>query len=93
MRKFAFIVLLIHSLYIESSYSQSLLSFDEEDITFEITDSTFIVKGLYFFSAPEEKEYMLIYPFPIESIYGKPYDISVISTNTSDTIPYNITLT
>ncbi|MFW5663447.1 MAG: hypothetical protein ACOCYD_00255 [bacterium] len=62
----------------------------EEDLTFEITDSVFIVQGLYFFSSPVEKDYLIVYPFPSENTYGHPFDIQVIDVNTSDTLAYKM---
>jgi len=71
-------------------YSQDYLSFDEEDITFEIRDSTFIVEGLYYFNSGTSKQYPILYPFPVDSIYGIPSNIAVKYINTGETIPYKM---
>ena len=71
-------------------YSQDIISFEEEDITFEIRDSVFIVQGLYYFNSESEKQFSLLYPFPTDTIYGKPFDIHVMNLKTCDTISYKI---
>jgi hypothetical protein len=71
-------------------YSQNVLSFDGEDITFEIQDSIFTVHGIYYFSSVLEKQYSILYPFPTDSIYGKPSNISVTYTNTGEAIGYKV---
>jgi hypothetical protein len=76
----------IHSL----CYSQSYLSFDEEDITFEIRDSTFIVEGLYYFNSGTPKQYPILYPFPTDSIFGTPSDVTVTYINTGKSIPFTM---
>jgi hypothetical protein len=71
-------------------YSQNVISFEEEDITFEIQDSIFIVKGIYYFNSESEKEFSILYPFPSDSIYGKPFNILVTYINTGETLGYKI---
>lgn len=83
-------LLLFSNLFFNASFSQSRLSFVEEDLTFEITDSVFIVQGLYFFTSPVEKDYLIVYPFPSENIYGNPFDIHVIDINSSDTLAFKM---
>jgi len=72
------------------SYSQNILSFDAEDITFEIQDSVFTVKGIYYFSSESEKRYSILYPFPTDSIYGKPMGIVVKYIISGETIDYKV---
>jgi hypothetical protein len=67
---------------------QDMVSFEEEDITFEIEDSIFFVQGLYYFHSPVEKEYAFLFPFPTDTIYGKPCHIRVENISTGDTIIY-----
>lgn len=67
-------------------FSQGMVLFEEEDITFEIKDSVFIVQGLYYFDSPVEKEYSFLFPFPADPIYGKPCNIRVENISTGDTI-------
>jgi hypothetical protein len=71
-----------------SCFSQNTVLFEDEDITFEIRDSIFIVQGLYYFNSQTENKYSILYPFPTDSIYGKPFDIFVKNLNTEDTIRY-----
>jgi hypothetical protein len=71
-------------------YSQDVLSFEEENITFKIQDSVFIVQGLYYFNSKYEKQYSILYPFPSDSIYGKPFNVNVIYINTGETISYKV---
>jgi len=68
--------------------SQGTLSFDEEDITFKIRDSIFCVEGLYYFSALNQGKYTILFPFPGDTIYGDPYDITVKNMNTGEIIEY-----
>lgn len=89
--KLIFCLFLSYHLFFNPSFSQDRLSFVEEDLTFEIIDSVFIVKGLYFFSSPAEKDYLIVYPFPTDTIYSIPFDINVIDIKTADTLAYKMT--
>ncbi|MDL2314802.1 hypothetical protein LJC16_00905 [Bacteroidales bacterium OttesenSCG-928-C19] len=64
------------------------LSFEEEDITFEIKDSIFSVDGIYYFNSLSENKFSISYPFPKESIYGHPFNIKVIDLASNKNIDY-----
>lgn len=68
--------------------AQNDLFFEKEDITFEIKDNTFIVQGIYYFNSTSDKEFSILYPFPTDSIYSKPFDISVKYINSGQQINY-----
>jgi hypothetical protein len=72
------------------SLAQNELEFVEEDITFEITDSIFKVKGIYYFHSSTESYYPISFPFPVESIYSKPFNISVKNLSSKNNINYEI---
>jgi len=57
--------------------AQNNLSFEEEELTFNLGNGIFSVQGVYSFSAPAKAEYTIKYPFPTDTIYGMPFDISV----------------
>lgn len=67
-------------------YSQNTVTFEKEDITFEIKDSIFIIQGLYYFHSEQEKKYSILYPFPTDSIYSPPFNIHVEYINSGETI-------
>lgn len=72
-------------------FSQSTIEFVKEDLTFEIRNDSFIVQGVYYFySAPEkEQTFTILYPFPDDSIYYAPTDISVYNLNEKSTVKYS----
>ncbi len=70
--------------------AQDDIFFEKEDITFEINDSVFIVQGIYYFNSTSEKEYSVLYPFPTDSIYSKPFDICVKYINSGQQVNYRI---
>lgn len=47
-----------------------------------------MVQGIYYFSSETAKQYPILYPFPTDTIYGKPFNILVKNLNTGDTIVY-----
>ena len=71
-----------------SGYAQDIISFEKEDISFEIRDSVFIVQGIYYFNSETEKQYSILYPFPTDTIYSKPFNIKVTNLHSKDTIIY-----
>ena len=68
--------------------AQNEIFFEKEDITFEIKDNVFIVQGTYYFNSTSGKEYSILYPFPTDSIYSKPFDICVKYVNSNQQISY-----
>jgi hypothetical protein len=71
-------------------YSQDVVSFEAENITFKIQDNIFIVEGLYYFNSELEKHYAILYPFPSDSIYGNPFNVNVVYINTGEKINYKV---
>ncbi|MBN2780921.1 MAG: hypothetical protein JXR21_03045 [Candidatus Marinimicrobia bacterium] len=71
------------------SQAASGLRFIEEDLSFELCDSVFSVSGIYYFMSAEEKEYPILYPFPEDSAYSRPYDISVLNMRTGKEMGYS----
>lgn len=68
--------------------AQNDMFFEKEDITFEIKDNVFIVKGIYYFNSTSDKEYSILYPFPTDSIYSKPFNIGVEYVNSGQELNY-----
>lgn len=71
--------------------AQHKLSFEKEDITFEIENGIFTVRGIYYFNSDSEKEYSILYPFPTDTIYGNPFKIEVSYINSNKNIEYKTT--
>lgn len=69
-------------------FAQNDMFFEKEDITFEIKDNVFIVKGIYYFNSTSDKEYSIVYPFPTDSIYSKPFNIGVEYVNSGQELNY-----
>jgi len=88
IRTFQILIILLGGYII--CYSQDVVSFEAENLTFKIQDSLFIVEGLYYFDSKSEKQYSILYPFPSDSIYGKPFNINVAYTNTGKMINFKI---
>ncbi len=70
--------------------AQNELFFEKEDITFDLRDSLFFVRGLYYFNSQSENEFLLLYPFPKDSIFGKPFDIQIAYFNLNKVISYEL---
>lgn len=68
--------------------AQKDLFFDKEDITFEIKDNIFIVQGIYYFNSASDKEFSILYPFPTDSIYSKPFNIGVKYVNSGEKVNF-----
>jgi len=68
--------------------AQQSLSFEEEDITFEIKDNIFFVDGIYYFHSETKHQYPIIYPFPKDTIYGMPFNIKVENLITGENLSY-----
>jgi hypothetical protein len=71
-------------------YSQDAVTFEAENITFKIQENIFIVEGLYYFNSKSEKQCSILFPFPSDNIYGKPFNVNVVHLNTGETISYKI---
>ncbi len=72
-----------------NNYSQNLVTFDEEDITFRIKDSIFTIQGIYYFNSPEPANMPLLFPFPKDSIYSDPFEIEVKDINRDSILDLN----
>lgn len=73
MKNIVVLLFISYLFSLRSSYSQGL-EFYKEDLTFEIKENIFIVKGKYYFCNTSDKaiSQMLFYPFPVDSnLYGK----------------------
>ena len=68
--------------------AQNEILFEKEDITFEIKENIFIVQGIYYFNSTSDKEYTVLYPFPADSIYSRPFNVSVMYLNSGQQINY-----
>jgi len=68
--------------------AQNNIFFEKEDITFEIKDNVFIVQGIYYFNSTSNKEFSILYPFPTDSIYSKPFGIRVKYINSGQQLNY-----
>ena len=68
--------------------SQDNLKFDEEYLTFELSRNLFQVSGVYLFSANDSIERVILYPFPVERVYGKAFDIHVKDVKTGKDLPF-----
>jgi hypothetical protein len=64
------------------------LHFVEEDLSFNIADSIFSVRGIYYFSSECEAPYSILYPFPNEKSMGKAYDIQIRDLEANALIDY-----
>lgn len=71
-------------------YSQNNLLFEGEDLTFELSNDTFSVRGLYYFNSETKGEYSILYPFPTDTIYSKPFDIHTVNLTIGDTVNYRV---
>jgi hypothetical protein len=85
--KFLILIFLILIGTIKISTAQNI-EFFREDITFEITDNSFIVDGIYYFCNVGEKpvNQILYYPFSAGSDYGEVDTISVINLKTKSNV-------
>lgn len=84
------VILLCFLLAEINCFAQNVLFFEKEDITFEIKDNVFIVQGIYYFNSNSDKEFSILYPFPSDSIYSKPFDISIKYINSGQQVNYKI---
>jgi len=78
-------ILLLTGIFLTSVLSvrsQDNLKFDEEYLTFELSRHLFQVSGVYLFSANDSIEHLIYYPFPVDRIYGKAFDIFVKDVKT-----------
>lgn len=89
MKKLYFLILSLVLLSFNGKGQGPGPAFVQEDLTFEICDSVFSVSGIYYLSSEKEGRHLMIYPFPGDSIYGKPFDINVTDLNTGNNIPTN----
>lgn len=85
------IILTFSLLSLNLSFSQNTLNFVKEDITFEIKDSVFSVNGIYYLHASSHGKFSILYPFPTDSIYGEPNEISVHDINSGRSIAFKKT--
>lgn len=69
-------------------YAQKKLCFEAEELTFVLDKDVFTVQGVYQFSSPEEGVFNIQYPFPSDSIYGKPFDVAVRYFNSGKAIDF-----
>jgi hypothetical protein len=85
-----FFFLLVFIMTAQFSFSQNELEFIEEDITFELKNDTFLVKGIYYFysALASENKYSIYYPFPNDSIYYPATNIFIYNVNDSCSIDY-----
>lgn len=84
-------ILLVSGLYLSrvlSVHSQDQLKFDEEYLTFKLSRNLFQVSGVYLFSAKDSIEYPILYPFPVDSVFGKAFDISLKDVKTRKDLPF-----
>lgn len=88
MKTLSSLILLLFLTLNGACYSQQTISFDSEDLTFEIRDTIFIVSGFYYLSSKVDKEFLLIYPFPTDTIYGTPFDVSIHNLSTNHPVSY-----
>lgn len=72
------------------SSSQNGLSFDEEYLTFELSRNEFRVNGIYVFSASNSIEHSILYPFPVDSSYGKATSVYVKDVGTGLFVPFTM---
>lgn len=68
--------------------AQGGLSFDEEYLTFTLSRNSFQVNGIYVFSAKEITEHSILYPFPVDAVFGNAYDIKVKNVSMGTSVPY-----
>lgn len=86
-------ILLVTGIFLTSVLSvcsQDKLKFDEEYLTFEISRNLFQVSGVYLFSANDSIEHLILYPFPVERVYGKAFDIFVKDVKTGKSLPFSM---
>jgi hypothetical protein len=86
-------ILLLSGIFLScvlSVRSQDQLKFDEEYLTFELSRHLFQVSGVYLFSAKDSIEYPILYPFPVDRVYGKAFGIFVKDVKTRKDIPYTM---
>lgn len=72
------------------SFPQSEIFFTKEDLTFEVNDSVFVVEGIYYFDSNSDLKFPILYPFPADGIYSKPFNIKVYYVNTNEQIDYKM---
>lgn len=77
-------------LFVVNCKAQNDISFEKEDITFEIKDSLFSVQGIYYFNSTSTNKTAFLYPFPTDSIYSKPFKIRLAYVNSGKTIEYKM---
>ncbi len=73
-------------------FSQNL-EFYKEDLSFEVKNHTFYVKGIYYFANISDKPLSsaILYPFPIDKTeYGAVDSVSVIDVNTNKAVKCKI---
>ncbi len=68
--------------------SQNQLKFDEEYLTFELSRNVFKVSGVYIFSAKDSIEHPILYPFPVDTIYGTAFGIFVKDVKKGKDLPF-----
>lgn len=68
-----------------SLYGQDM-SFYKENITMKIENGAFFVSGTYFIKSDISTKGTLLYPFPVDSIYGKVDSVYIINLTTNKVI-------
>jgi hypothetical protein len=68
--------------------TQNNITFEKEDITFEIKDRLFSVNGIYYFHSEARDTFVVMFPFPIDSIYSRPHNLRVGYPDTGEAISY-----
>ncbi len=83
------LILLVVSLLptVFSVRAQSQLHFDEEYLTFELHRQEFRVSGVYLFSSTDSSEHTILYPFPVDTLFGEAYDIQVRDVKSGKNLP------